>query len=223
MDTTDQPSSTPTAAPSPSSAGPMPVYSRREYIDRSQQQALVYSGLLFMAISMCSFAGIIWWLFRIDGLTPWSADRGSSELMWYVGGYMPALIMFLSAIICAVVGYNLLSAAGAATKEVIPRSDYELLSSLVAEEKEKGIDLYVRLNSLSGATGFFTKIGITGLPLATIALSLIFTVLGLTQASGTKLFDLANLTLGAFLGSYVQRQVSTGQSRPKSAAPPPEA
>ena len=120
-------------------------------------------------------------------------------------------------------GYNLLSAAGAATKEVIPRSDYELLSSLVAEEKEKGIDLYVRLNSLSGATGFFTKIGITGLPLATIALSLIFTVLGLTQASGTKLFDLANLTLGAFLGSYVQRQVFTSQARPKTGTPSPEA
>ena len=85
----------------------------------------------------------------------------------------------------------------------------------MSEEKEKAIDLYVRLNSLSGATGFFTKIGITGLPLATIALSLIFTILGLTQATGTKLFDLANLTLGAFLGSYVQRQVSTAQSRPK--------
>jgi len=201
----------------------MPVYSRREFIDSRQQQALVYSGLLFMLISMCSFAGIVWWLFTVGGFSPWSSDRGSSELMWYVGGYMPALIMFLSAIICAVVGYNLLSAAGAATKEVIPRSDYELLSSLVAEEKEKGIDLYVRLNSLSGATGFFTKIGITGLPLATIALSLIFTVLGLTQASGTKLFDLANLTLGAFLGSYVQRQVFTSQARPKTGTPSPEA
>lgn len=209
------------AASSPS--GPTPIYSRREFIDARQQQALVYSGLLFMFISMCSFAGIVWWLFKFGGMMPWSAERGSTELMWYVGGYMPAIIMFLSAIICAVVGYNLLSAAGAATKEVIPRNDYELLSALVAEEKEKGIDLYVRLNSLSGPTGFFTKIGITGLPLATIALSLIFTLLGLTQTTGTKLFDLANLTLGAFLGSYVQRQVTTGQTGKKSGGPPPEA
>ena len=185
-------------------------------MDGRQQQALVYSGLLFMLISMCGFAGIVWWLMRIGAILPWSVKSESSELMWYVGGYMPAFIMFVSAVICAVVGYSLLSAAGAATKEVIPRSDYALLSSLVSEEKEKAIDLYVRLNSLSGATGFFTKIGITGLPLATIALSLIFTILGLTQASGTKLFDLANLTLGAFLGSYVQRQVSTAQARPKS-------
>ena len=221
MDTNVSPSA-PTPPPNQSSMGPS-AYARREYIGAGQQQALVYSGLLFMFVSLCCFGGLLWWLFRIGGLSPYTSERGPSEIMWYIGGYMPALIMFFSAIISALVGYSLLSAAGAATKEVIPRSDYELLSALVAEEKEKGIDLYVRLNSLSGATGFFTKIGITGLPLATIALSLIFTVLGLTQASGTKLFDLANLTLGAFLGSYVQRQVSTSQPKGKSNAGAPEA
>lgn len=171
-----------------------------------------------MFVSLCCFVGIVWWLFRIGGLTPYTSDRGSSELMWYVGGYLPALIMFSSALVCAVVGYGLLNAAGAAGKEVIPKSDYELLSALVSEEKEKAIDLYVRLNSLSGPTGFFTKIGITGLPLATIALSIVFTLLGLTQETGTKLFDLANLTLGAFLGSYVQRQVSSSPTTTRSTA-----
>src|SRR6266702_3116346 len=82
-----------------------------------------------------------------------------------------------------------------------PPSSTRALSALVSEEKEKAIDLYVRLNSLSGFTGFFTKIDITGLPLATIALSLVFTILGLFEGGNTKLYDLANLTLGAFLGS----------------------
>jgi hypothetical protein len=140
--------------------------------------------------------------------------------MWYLGGYLPAWILFLSEIVCAIVGYSLLNAAGAASKEVIPRQDYELLSALVSEEKEKAIDLYVRLNSLSGFTGFFTKIGITGLPLATIALTLVFTVMGLLANGTTKLFDLANLTLGAFLGSYVQRRVSSSRSNRNAAGEP---
>ncbi|MDR3571098.1 MAG: hypothetical protein P4L81_02775 [Candidatus Pacebacteria bacterium] len=151
---------------------------------------------------------------------PFRTDRGGTELMWYVGGYIPALILFFSAVVCAIVGYSLLNAAGAASKEVIPRQDYELLSALVSEEKEKAIDLYVRLNSLSGFTGFFTKIGITGLPLATIALSLTFTILGLSSGGNTKLYDLANLTLGAFLGSYVQRQVSSSRSNRNNADGP---
>jgi hypothetical protein len=169
-----------------------------------------------MFISLCCFGGIIWWLIRIGGLSSYTPERGGSELMWYVGGYLPALILFVSAVVCAMVGYSLLNAAGASTKEVIPRQDYELLSALVSEEKEKAIDLYVRLNSLSGLTGFFTKIGISGLPLATIALSLIFTILGLISGGNTKLYDLANLTLGAFLGSYVQRQVSTSSRPPRN-------
>jgi len=44
------------------------VYSRRESMDGRQQQALVYSGLLFMLISMGGFAGIVWWLMRIGAI-----------------------------------------------------------------------------------------------------------------------------------------------------------
>ncbi|MGK7881090.1 MAG: hypothetical protein AB4060_13450 [Crocosphaera sp.] len=59
-------------------------------------------------------------------------------------------------------------------------------------------------------TGFFTKIGIIGLPLATIILTLIFQVLAITnidnEAASNRLFDFANLTLGAFLASYVQKK-----------------
>lgn len=192
------------------------AYSRRDFIGSRQQTALVYSSLLFMLASMSLFIAMTWWLLNLGAIRPWTPETKQTEIMYYVGGYFTALILFISGLSCAVFGYGLLSAAGAAAKEVIPRSDYALLSALIVDEKEKAIDLYVILNSLSGATGFFTKIGITGLPLATIALSIIFTILGLIQGSGTKLFDLASLTLGAFLGSYVQRQVPAARSRPSA-------
>jgi len=72
------------------------------------------------------------------------------------------------------------------------------------------VDQYVRLCSLSGFTGTFTKLGLTGLPLTTVALTLIFAGLALLPTdpeSQKSFFDLTKLTLGAFIGSFVQRQV----------------
>jgi hypothetical protein len=95
--------------------------------------------------------------------------------------------------------------------EVIPRQDYELLRELLLNDKERGIDQYVRLSSLTGLTGVFTKIGLTGLPLATISITSFFTLLSFFSMQGSQLFDLARLTLGAFIGSYVQKQVEQRQ------------
>jgi hypothetical protein len=62
----------------------------------------------------------------------------------------------------------------------------------------------VRLSSLSGFTGAFQKMGLTGLPLATVTLTLIFA--GLAIYDKQSFLDLAKLTLGAFIGSFVQKQ-----------------
>jgi hypothetical protein len=201
-----------TSNPEPTSPSNMFSLSRREYLTTRQQMALVYSGLLFMFVALCCFGTMIVWLIKQGGIVAYRGGDGGSEIMWYIGGYMPVIILFSSSVVSIAVGYALLSAAGAAAKDVIPKQDYELVSRLIADEKEKGINLYIRLNSLSGVIGFFTKIGITGLPLATIFLSLTFAILGLGSGANPKLLDLANLTLGAFLGSYVQRQVSGGDS-----------
>jgi hypothetical protein len=64
----------------------------------------------------------------------------------------------------------------------------------------------VRLSSLSGATGTATKLGLTGLPLATVGLTIFFSAISIFGAQG--FLDLAKLTLGAFIGSFVQRAVS---------------
>jgi hypothetical protein len=99
----------------------------------------------------------------------------------------------------------LVIAAGATATVVIPPQDYDLLAPLVTEGKTESIDQYVRLSSLAKFTGTFTQLGLTGLPLATIALTLFFSFLALIQPE--NFLDLAKLTLGAFIGSFVQRQV----------------
>jgi hypothetical protein len=92
--------------------------------------------------------------------------------------------------------------------EVIPENDRKLLEPLIASADSKAIDQYVRLSSLSGATGVATILGLTGLPLITVALTLVFTSLYLYYDK-PDLLDLAKLTLGAFIGSFVQRANTT--------------
>ncbi len=113
--------------------------------------------------------------------------------------------LFLIALFSTYVGYRLVVASGAAKTVVIPPEDRELLSSLVQEGKAESIDQYVRLSSLAKFTGTFTQLGLTGLPLATIGLTLFFSLLTLFQPE--QFLDLTKLTLGAFIGSFVQRQI----------------
>jgi hypothetical protein len=96
----------------------------------------------------------------------------------------------------------------AVRKDVILESDRQLLEEAIRAGNEKEIDQYVRLSSLTGATGFATKLGLTGLPLITVALTLIFAALNIyTKEVG--FMDLTKLTLGAFIGSFVQRAATT--------------
>jgi hypothetical protein len=85
--------------------------------------------------------------------------------------------------------------------------------------KAEPVDQYVRLRSLSGMSGTFTKLGVTGLPLVTVFLTLLFSLVSLLPIARAENFlDLAKLTLGAFIGSFVQRQVE--QRRQEAAQPP---
>jgi hypothetical protein len=86
---------------------------------------------------------------------------------------------------------------------VLPPQDRKLLEDLIRDGNEKGIDQYVRLSSLSGTTGAATKLGLTGLPLATASLTIFFSALAIFGING--FLDLTKLTLGAFIGSFVQR------------------
>jgi hypothetical protein len=112
-------------------------------------------------------------------------------------------------------------AAGATATVVIPPQDYELLAPLVTDGKSESIDQYVRLSSLAKFTGTFTQLGLTGLPLATIGLTLFFAALALGRPN--DFLDLTKLTLGAFIGSFVQRQVELGADQKERADPLAEA
>ena len=143
-------------------------------------------------------------------LTHFDLGNDTGPFILLLALYLPHLLLFVTTVVSGYIGYKLVLASGASPENPIPPSNYALLAPLIQEGKSESIDQYVRLSALSGITGTFTKLGLTGLPLATIALTLIFALLALLPVGpeGQKGFlDLTKLTLGAFIGSFVQRQV----------------
>jgi hypothetical protein len=136
-------------------------------------------------------------------------------------------------IICAFFALRLFSKAGSLTSQVIRTEDRKLLEPLISEPKKEAISEYIRLASLSGFSGTFTKLGFTGLPLATVTLTLILLAIAIfsqDEELQKGVFDMAKLTLGAFLGSFVQRNIEqerlvrgAGQQQPGGAQQPPAA
>lgn len=166
------------------------------------RRLLSWGGLSFVYISALAFLGIGFLLF-VNGRFRERADE--------IGGYYPELIMFVVAAFTALLGVSLLRAAGiaeVAPSPVINNNEWETIKGKVLEGDEQAIGQYVRLRSLTGFTGIFTKLGLQGLPLATIGLTLFFSLMFLRNP---EYLDLAKLTLGAFIGSFVQKQVGERQ------------
>ena len=178
----------------------------------------LYAGLFFLSVGLGLFILGGWSIFSLmlKGPiieVPGSFDAAASAVLterdrynFYgriLSFFLGPLLLFLSAAVCSFVGNRLLKSAGAVATQVIPPQDYELLSAAIRDGNEKAISEYIRLSSLSGTTGTFTKIGLTGLPLATIFLTILLALLGIYVP---KFLDLAQLTLGAFIGSYVQKK-----------------
>jgi hypothetical protein len=143
--------------------------------------------------------------YGLRDMTFFLVSKDDSAIVRFLVSDAIYLALALIAVLSAYIGYRLIVAAGATSAPVIPAPDYELLAPLVADGKADSIDQYVRLSSLARFTGTFTQLGLTGLPLATIFLTLFFSVLTLFES--TSFLDLTKLTLGAFIGSFVQRQV----------------
>src|SRR5215475_2556979 len=185
---------------------------------QGQTFALTVAGLIFMAASAAALSALIFKLafHSIEISTRGTTSEPATELL--IAIYTAPVILFAAACFAAIVGYILLRTAGTATRDTIPRQDYPLLSRLLLENNIVGINQYIRLSSLSGFAGLVAKIGLSGLPLASIGLTVTFTILSFW--GGDKIFDLAKLTLGAFIGSYVQQSVTerttSGAERPQS-------
>lgn len=176
-------------------------------IERSS--SFLRSSTLPFAICFTSIAGIVSLVFlqsvRDQAIFSTYVKDGDTAFVRFFLGNAVYIALFIIAILSAYIGYRMVVAAGGTTSVVIPPQDYSLLAPLVSDGKAEAIDQYVRLSSLSKATGSFTQLGLTGLPLATIGLTLFFSILAIFDAA--NFLDLAKLTLGAFIGSFVQRQV----------------
>lgn len=140
-------------------------------------------------------------------------DSKASERATTLADFTPELILSAIGIVGAVLGIQLLRSVGISRGQqpgrVINSEEWAAICDQVKSGQEDAVTQYIRLTSLSGFTGTFTKLGLTGLPLATIGLTLFFSILAIRFPN---FMDLAKLTLGAFIGSFVQKQAGAGGS-----------
>ncbi len=117
------------------------------------------------------------------------------------------LILLIAGGLSAVAGFLCLDASNPSAPELMPPHDRRDLIEEISKGNTAAIELYLRLRNIRGVSGFFQKLGLSGLPIATIFITLVFTILAVNTAGKTSetLFDLAKLTIGAFIGSFVTR------------------
>jgi hypothetical protein len=178
---------------------------------RKSKLPFTISLLAFLALLLLIFTPALFSTFTgRDATFHFDFGPGTTPFILLLAMYLPHGLLFITTLVSGYIGYKLIVASGASPENPIPPNDYALLAPLIRDGKSESIDQYVRLSSLSGFTGTFTKLGLTGLPLTTVALTLIFAALALLPVdteSQKSFFDLTKLTLGAFIGSFVQRQV----------------
>lgn len=174
------------------------------FVSTASEQFLAASGVCLVLASVGSFAAIIYIEFKAGGV----GYRESQRWIDLVTAQSSTIVLLLIGIVCALLGLRLLTTTQNALARTIPKEDLPMIQDAVIAGKPEPIDQYVRLRSLAGWAGAFTKLGITGLPLVTVALTLVFSLIALLPvAKATDFLDLAKLTLGAFIGSFVQRNV----------------
>ena len=175
---------------------------------------LLTSGYVLVLASVVCF-GVIAYLKVAESFNP-KISGPLTTWLDFVQQQSGTLGLLLIAVVAATLGKRLLTTARMADARTIPYEDLPLVSQAVIDGKSEPIDQYVRLRSLSGISGNFTKLGVTGLPLTTVFLTLVFAAIALmpvTSTIATQFLDLAKLTLGAFIGSFVQGRVEQRKQR----------
>lgn len=164
-------------------------------------------GYSMLALSPLITFALLWRGYSMERSIPPSPNDGGI-FVWFMQYYAWETFSVFSVLFMALVGLKLLGAAGKATAKAIPPEDRELLEPLVRDANQDAIKQYVILSSLTGFTGTFQKIGFSGLPLATVSLTLFFCGLSFIKP---EFIEFAKLTLGAFIGSFVQRGTDSGK------------
>lgn len=159
------------------------------------------TGYIMLTLSPFLFAVPLFQSLTTEKKIPAPPDK-EGIFVWFMQYYDVQLFSFLGALFIALIGLRLLGVAGKSAPRVIPNEDRELLEPLVRDANKEAISQYVILSSLNGFTGTFQQIGFSGLPLATVTLTIFFCILSFFRPD---FIEFAKLTLGAFIGSFVQR------------------
>jgi hypothetical protein len=186
-----------------------------EVTEKSSDRLLGWCGYTLVMVSVGCFAVVAFIQLRRYGEAPIHYEHWIDLVQHEIS----TISLVLIALFAATLGKRLLTTVQLAQARTIPFDDLQLIRQAVIDGKSEPVDQYVRLRSLSGMAGNFTKIGLTGLPLTTVFLTIVFSLISLLPIAQAKDFlDLAKLTLGAFIGSFVQRQVE--QRQQQSSLPP---
>jgi hypothetical protein len=182
---------------------------RQSLDDRKQFPGLFYCAIGFytVAIGLLAALGavIVNSLFRETDLKP-EAIRNVLAIVVLAAGAGFALTR--------VVRFN------SRSETVLPPEAREILRPAI-EKSPDPIGEWIRLAGLIGGTGVFRKLELSGMPLATILMTVLFCALSLATPAmnwmgvtghfdevGKGFMDMAKLTLGAFIGSFVTKGTS---------------
>jgi hypothetical protein len=175
-----------------------------------EDRVLLFCAALFFVIA------VGWLITPLVGLL---LRRELTLLYWYIPG---------AALVAALIGFGLIRSVRLGRKVVIPKQDREVLGAAL-QRAEDPVAEYVKLSGLIGVTVVFQKLGVSGMPLATILMTVVLCVLALTAAilrtQGIDIapslvdgfMDLAKLTLGAFIGSFVTKRREDTPGEPRRA------
>ena len=179
--------------------------------DARQAHFLLYCSLAFYGLCMLTLLVIV--------------------VMTVVSSFMPisnlvllAQMLFLVAAIAGIAGFIVTrvvrNSFSADSDKVLTPAVRELLADPIRSATDPVAE-FTRLSGLSGGTGIFRKLELSGMPLATILMTLAFCIFSMVlpalQKQGwtdggadlAKAFiDMAKLTLGAFIGSFVTKTSS---------------
>jgi hypothetical protein len=197
--------------------------------NKQTDRILAGCGYLFVGMAVVAFGAIVYMkVTQSFASVPIPKAQSFADFLQTESA---TIILLIVGYVTASMGRRLLSSIRYTDTRTIPVEDLPLIREAVVKGIPEPIDQYLRLRSLSGIAGNFTKLQVTGLPLTTVFLTLVFAGVALIPLTDEKLpgqfLDLAKLTLGAFIGSFVQgrveqrkQQQAEAAGKPSSSMPP---
>src|ERR1700730_2533966 len=133
------------------------------YLLNSGDRIIIFSGYALVMTSVLSFAMIAF--IKVRGSFHGASVARYENWLDVFQNESTTVGLIVVAVVAASLGKQLLKIARLADTRMIPIDDLPLIRQAVIDGKPEPIDQYVRLRALTGLSGAFTKLGVTGLPL----------------------------------------------------------